>query len=239
MIPILSGIIVGHGHAISKGRALALSLLYVLGMAVTYAAAGVAAGLSGTLLAAALQNPWVLGGFALVFVVLAFSMFGFYELQLPTALQSKLSDSANHRQGGSPGGVVAMGALSALIVGPCVAAAGRRAALHRQERRRGAGRRGLFTMALGHGRAADRGRRAGPQRAAQARPVDGGRAARLRGDAAGRGGVAGLAGAAEHRADAGLGRAADLLGDLPPRPRPAAPHAAAGSVSGRAWACWR
>jgi thiol:disulfide interchange protein DsbD len=122
MIPILSGIIVGHGHAISKGRALALSLLYVLGMAVTYAAAGVAAGLSGTLLAAALQNPWVLGGFALVFVVLAFSMFGFYELQLPTALQSKLSDSANHRQGGSPGGVVAMGALSALIVGPCVAA---------------------------------------------------------------------------------------------------------------------
>lgn len=84
-------------------------------MAVTYAAAGVAAGLSGTLLAAALQNPWVLGGFALVFVVLAFSMFGFYELQLPTALQSKLSDSANHRQGGSPGGVVAMGALSALI----------------------------------------------------------------------------------------------------------------------------
>lgn len=121
MIPILSGIIVGHGHQISKGRALGLSLIYVLGMAVTYTAAGVAAGLSGTLLSAALQNPWVLGGFALVFVVLSGAMFGFYELQLPTALQSRLSDQAN-RQGGSPLGILLMGALSALIVGPCVAA---------------------------------------------------------------------------------------------------------------------
>lgn len=152
MIPILSGIIVGHGHAISKGRALALSLLYVLGMAVTYAAAGVAAGLSGTLLAAALQNPWVLGGFALVFVVLAFSMFGFYELQLPTALQSKLSDSANHRQGGSPGGVVAMGALSALIVGPCVAAPLAGALLYIAKSGDAVlGGAALFTMALGMG----------------------------------------------------------------------------------------
>ncbi|WP_020163187.1 protein-disulfide reductase DsbD [Methyloversatilis discipulorum] len=121
MVPILSGIIVGHGAHISRGRALALSLAYVLGMAVTYAVAGVAAGLSGTLLSAALQNAWVLGGFALLFVVLALSMFGFYELQLPTALQSRLSDTANHRRG-SYGGIVAMGALSALIVGPCVAA---------------------------------------------------------------------------------------------------------------------
>ena len=152
MIPILSGIIVGHGHAISKGRALALSLLYVLGMAVTYAAAGVAAGLSGTLLAAALQNPWVLGGFALVFVVLAFSMFGFYELQLPTALQSKLSDSANHRQGGSPGGVVAMGALSALIVGPCVAAPLAGALLYIARSGDAVlGGAALFAMALGMG----------------------------------------------------------------------------------------
>ena len=152
MIPILSGIIVGHGHAISKGRALALSLLYVLGMAVTYAAAGVAAGLSGTLLAAALQNPWVLGGFALVFVVLAFSMFGFYELQLPTALQSKLSDSANHQQGGSPAGVVAMGALSALIVGPCVAAPLAGALLYIAKSGDAVlGGAALFTMALGMG----------------------------------------------------------------------------------------
>jgi len=152
MIPILSGIIVGHGHAISKGRALGLSLLYVLGMAVTYAAAGVAAGLSGTLLAAALQNPWVLGGFALVFVVLAFSMFGFYELQLPTALQSKLSDSANHQQGGSPVGVVAMGALSALIVGPCVAAPLAGALLYIAKSGDAVlGGAALFAMALGMG----------------------------------------------------------------------------------------
>jgi len=121
MVPILSGIIVNHGHAVSHGRAFLLSLTYVLGMAITYAIAGVAAGLSGTLLSGALQNAWVLGGFALMFVVLSFSMFGFYELQLPSSLQSKLSDTANHR-GGSLPALFIMGALSALIVGPCVAA---------------------------------------------------------------------------------------------------------------------
>jgi thiol:disulfide interchange protein DsbD len=122
MIPILSGIIVGSGHKVSHSRAFMLSLAYVLGMAVTYAAAGVAAGMTGTLLSAALQNAWVLGAFALVFVVLSFSMFGFYELQLPTFLQSKMSEEAGHLKGGSLPGVTAMGALSALIVGPCVAA---------------------------------------------------------------------------------------------------------------------
>lgn len=122
MIPILSGIIVGHGHDISRTRASVLSLTYVLGMALTYAAFGVAAGLSGTLLSSAMQNAWVLGGFALVFVALALSMFGFYELQLPSFLQSRLSDEANRQQGGSLHGVFLMGALSAVIVGPCVAA---------------------------------------------------------------------------------------------------------------------
>ena len=122
MIPILSGIIVGHGHHVSRGRSFALSAAYVLGMAVTYALAGVAAGFTGTLLSSALQSPWVLGSFALVFVVLSFSMFGFYELQLPIALQSKLSEEAGHLQGGRGIGVFTMGALSALIVGPCVAA---------------------------------------------------------------------------------------------------------------------
>jgi thiol:disulfide interchange protein DsbD len=122
MIPILSGIIVGHGHRITRSRAFVLSLAYVLGMAVTYALAGVAAGMSGTLLSAALQNVWVLSAFALLFVLLSLSMFGFYELQLPTALQSKLSDTASHEKGGSLHGVVVMGVLSALIVGPCVAA---------------------------------------------------------------------------------------------------------------------
>ncbi|MEI7612492.1 MAG: protein-disulfide reductase DsbD [Betaproteobacteria bacterium] len=125
MLPILSGIIVGagrDGHGVSHARGFALSLAYVLGMAVTYAAVGVAAGFSGTLLSTSLQNPWVLGSFALIFVVLAFSMFGFYELQLPTFLQSTLSEEASHLKSGSLPGVAAMGALSALIVGPCVAA---------------------------------------------------------------------------------------------------------------------
>jgi thiol:disulfide interchange protein DsbD len=151
MVPILSGIIVGHGARISRGRAAALSLAYVLGMAVTYAAAGLAAGLSGTLLSAALQNAWVLGGFALVFVVLALSMFGFYELQLPTALQSRLSDTANHRRG-SYHGIVAMGALSALIVGPCVAAPLAGALLYIAQTGDAAlGGLALFAMALGMG----------------------------------------------------------------------------------------
>ena len=93
---------------IEHARGFALSLAYVLGMAVTYAAAGVAAGMTGTLLSAALQNAWVLGGFALVFVVLSFSMFGFYELQLPTALQSKLSEESGHLRGGRGIGVFAI-----------------------------------------------------------------------------------------------------------------------------------
>ena len=122
MIPILSGIIVGQGNKVSHMRAFVLSLAYVLGMAATYALAGVAAGLSGTMLTSALQNVWVLSAFALVFVLLSLSMFGFYELQLPTALQSRLADTASHGKGGSLGGVIVMGVLSALIVGPCVAA---------------------------------------------------------------------------------------------------------------------
>jgi thiol:disulfide interchange protein DsbD len=123
MIPILSGIIVGagrDGHGVSHARGFALSLAYVLGMALVYAVAGVAAGFTGTLLSAALQNPWVLSAFALVFVVLSCSMFGFYELQLPTFLQSKVSEEASHLKGGSLPAVAAMGALSAIIVGPCV-----------------------------------------------------------------------------------------------------------------------
>ncbi len=152
MIPILSGIIVGQGHKITKTRALVLSLVYVLGMAVTYALAGVAAGLSGTLLSAALQNAWVLGGFALLFVVLSLSMFGFYELQLPTALQSRLSDTASHKQGGALGGVAIMGVLSALIVGPCVAAPLAGALLYiAQTGDAVLGGVALFVMALGMG----------------------------------------------------------------------------------------
>ena len=124
MIPILSGIIVGsHGKGqVGRGRGFTLSLAYVLGMAVTYAAVGVLAGLTGSLLSNALQNAWVLGGFALLFVALSGSMFGFYELQLPAFLQSKVSAEANQLHGGSLPAVTVMGALSALICGPCVAA---------------------------------------------------------------------------------------------------------------------
>jgi thiol:disulfide interchange protein DsbD len=122
MIPILSGIIVGRGHHITKMHGFLLSLAYVLGMALTYAAVGVAAGLSGSLLSNALQTPLVLGSFAAVFVVLSFSMFGFYEIQLPSALQSKLSGTSNRLHGGHLSGVFVMGALSAIIVSPCVAA---------------------------------------------------------------------------------------------------------------------
>jgi thiol:disulfide interchange protein DsbD len=151
MIPILSGIIVNHGHAVSHLRSFVLSLAYVLGMAVTYAAVGIAAGLSGTLLSAALQNAWVLGSFALVFVVLSLSMFGFYELQLPSVLQSRVSDTAN-RQGGSLPAIALMGALSALIVGPCVAAPLAGALLYiAQTGNATLGGAALFVMALGMG----------------------------------------------------------------------------------------
>jgi thiol:disulfide interchange protein DsbD len=151
MVPILSGIIVNHGHAVTHVRAFWLSMAYVLGMAVTYAAVGVAAGYSGTLLSAALQNVWVLGAFAAVFVILSLSMFGFYELQLPSALQSRLSEKAN-RQGGSFGAIAVMGALSALIVGPCVAAPLAGALLYiAQTKDAVLGGAALFSMALGMG----------------------------------------------------------------------------------------
>ncbi len=121
MIPILSSIIVGQGAAITTRKAFVLSLTYVLAMAATYTVAGVIAGLFGANLQAAFQNPWILGSFAAVFVALSFSMFGFYELQLPSALQSKLTEVSNRQQGGTLTGVAIMGLLSALIVGPCVA----------------------------------------------------------------------------------------------------------------------
>lgn len=122
MIPILSGIIVGRGQHMTKAKGFSLSLAYVLGMAATYAIVGIIAGLSGTLISNALQNPWALGTGAAIFVALALSMFGFYELQMPSFLQSRLTEASNKVPGGRFGGVFAMGALSALIVGPCVAA---------------------------------------------------------------------------------------------------------------------
>lgn len=152
MIPILSGIIAGEGRNLNKLRALALSLAYVLGMALAYAIAGVAAALSGSLLAAALQNPWVLGAFALVFVWLALSMFGFYELQLPGFMQHRLHSAHQRLKGGRLASVAAMGVLSAVIVSPCVAAPLAGALLYISQTGDVAlGGAALFAMALGMG----------------------------------------------------------------------------------------
>ncbi len=120
MIPILSGIIVGQGTKITTLRAFYISLVYVFAMALTYAVLGVIAGSFAFNLQAASQNIWVITAFSGVFVLLALSMFGFYELQLPSSWQSKLSGVSEH-QGGSLRGVAIMGVLSAIIVGPCIA----------------------------------------------------------------------------------------------------------------------
>ncbi|RFC33494.1 MAG: thiol:disulfide interchange protein DsbD [Candidatus Nitrotoga sp. MKT] len=152
MIPILSGIIVGRGSHPTKMHGFLLSLAYVLGMALAYAAIGVAAGLSGTLLSSALQTPWALGSFAAVFVLLSLSMFGFYELQLPSALQSKLTNTSNRLHGGHLSGVFVMGALSAVIVSPCVAAPMAAALLYiGQTHDAWLGGTALFALAMGMG----------------------------------------------------------------------------------------
>ena len=122
MIPILSGIIVGHGHKITTGRAFMLSLSYVLASALAYTVFGVLAGLFGSNLQALFQEPRVIIAFSAVFVLLALSMFGLFSLQLPGFLQSTLSRVSNQQHGGTLAGAAVMGALSALIVGPCVAA---------------------------------------------------------------------------------------------------------------------
>ena len=119
MIPIISGLIISQGKGLTTKKAFALSITYVVSMAVAYTIAGVLAGLFGANLQAALQTPWVVYSFSFIFVALAFSMFGFYELKLPDSFVSKIS-SKQHRSGYL--GVAVMGFLSALIVGPCVAA---------------------------------------------------------------------------------------------------------------------
>jgi thiol:disulfide interchange protein DsbD len=120
MVPILSSIIVGEGN-VSRSKGFILALAYSLGMALVYTALGVAAGLAGEGLAGALQKPWVLLTFGALLVALALSMFDVYQLQLPSGLQSRLSATSGRMSGGRFAGVFVMGALSALIVGPCVA----------------------------------------------------------------------------------------------------------------------
>ncbi len=119
MIPIISGLIISQGRDITTKKAFALSMVYVLAMAVAYTIAGVLAGMFGANLQAALQNPWVIYSFSAVFVALALSMFGFYELKLPDSLVNRVSSAGKHS---GYMGVAIMGFLSALIVGPCVAA---------------------------------------------------------------------------------------------------------------------
>ena len=121
MVPILSSLIAGQGPNLSRSRALRLSLSYVLAMAATYTLAGVLAALLGQNVQAWFQNPWVISLFSGMFVLLALSMFGLYELQLPSDWQNRLVEWSNRQRGGQYTGVAIMGFLSALIVGPCVA----------------------------------------------------------------------------------------------------------------------
>ncbi|MFO1426359.1 MAG: protein-disulfide reductase DsbD [Steroidobacteraceae bacterium] len=121
MVPILSGIIAGQGENVTTQRAFALSLTYVLGMALTNTLAGIAAAAAGQQIQAAFQQPWIIVLFGLLFVALALSMFGLYTIQMPSAIQTRLTDVSNQQRAGTFGGVAIMGALSALIVTACVA----------------------------------------------------------------------------------------------------------------------
>jgi thiol:disulfide interchange protein DsbD len=150
MVPILSFIIVGEGTQVSRARGLALSATYALGMALVYTLLGVAAGLAGEGLSAALQNPWVLGTFAVLMVALSLSMFGVYQLQVPSSIQTKLTRLSEKQSAGKLAGVFVMGALSALIVGPCVAAPLAGALVYiSQTRDVVVGGSALFAMAVG------------------------------------------------------------------------------------------
>ena len=150
MVPILSSIIAGEGAKVSRGQGFALALSYSLGMAIVYTGLGIAAGLIGEGLAAALQNVWVLGVFAALVVAMALSMFGYYELQLPSSFQTRLTAISGHQKGGKLTGVFIMGAASALIVGPCVAAPLAGALVYiSQTREVLVGGTALFSMAMG------------------------------------------------------------------------------------------
>jgi len=122
MIPILSGIIVGHGKQIGTARAFLLSLSYVVASALAYTVFGILAALFGSNLQATFQQPWIIVLFSMIFVLLSLSMFGFYDLALPNSIRTRLHNSSERHRDGSLWGAAIMGALSSLIVGPCVAA---------------------------------------------------------------------------------------------------------------------
>lgn len=122
MYPLISGIVLGGKQRLSTARALLLAFIYVQGMALTYTALGLVVAAAGLQFQAALQHPYVLIGLSVVFILLALSMFGLFTLQLPSAVQTRLTLMSNKRQGGSPGGVFAMGAIAGLICSPCTTA---------------------------------------------------------------------------------------------------------------------
>ncbi|MEX3021900.1 protein-disulfide reductase DsbD [Kluyvera sp. STS39-E] len=122
MYPLISGIVLGGKQRLSTARALLLAFIYVQGMALTYTALGLVVAAAGMQFQAALQHPYVLIGLSAVFILLALSMFGAFSLQLPSSLQTRLTLMSNRQQGGSTGGVFAMGAIAGLICSPCTTA---------------------------------------------------------------------------------------------------------------------
>jgi thiol:disulfide interchange protein DsbD len=122
MVPILSVLLVGEQHHVSRSKGFMLAAAYVAGMSVIYTLLGIAAGLSGAGLAAWLQTPWVLAGFSILLALLALAMFDVYQFQMPSSIQTRLTVTNSHILGGRMSAAALMGALSALIVGPCVAA---------------------------------------------------------------------------------------------------------------------
>lgn len=121
MYPILTGIVLGGGK-LSQGRALMLSFIYVQGMALTYTLLGLVVASAGMQFQAAMQHPYVLIALSVLFVALAMSMFGVYNLQLPSSVQTWLNNQSNKQQSGNTLGVFAMGAISGLVCSPCTTA---------------------------------------------------------------------------------------------------------------------
>lgn len=152
MYPILTGILAGHGQRLTTGRAFALSMAYVQGMALTYTLLGLVVASAGLQFQAALQAPWVLIALSLLFVLLALSMFGLFTLQLPASLQTRLTQLSNRQQGGSLTGVAVMGMISGLVCSPCTTAPLSGALLYvAQSGDRVLGAATLYALSLGMG----------------------------------------------------------------------------------------
>jgi thiol:disulfide interchange protein DsbD len=152
MVPIVAGIILGSGDKVTRGRAFGLSLAYVLGMALTYTIAGVAFAAAGQQAQTLFQQPWIIGLFAALFIAMSLSMFGLFTVQMPSFIQTRLTELSNRQQGGHIAGVVLMGALSALIVTTCVGPALVAAlTVISQSGQVARGGLALFSMAIGMG----------------------------------------------------------------------------------------